>query len=199
MHPIARDLGGLAAFAEFGYVLAMRDGGEPGRQSAASDVPPLHAHVITSSPTVFVTLLSILVALDLSDLVTEARAHMQLWPLSILILCGTTLVGRPLFWPWLYASGVYLVTCSIAVVTMVHHLAAPGRGRPFAILLRPLGPFAILYFGAPLYLVSGWLDQQGRLSPALQLILAFNGGPASLVVVVLFLREWRATLEALTV
>jgi len=74
---------------------------------------------------------------------------------------------------------------------------APGSSRPFAILLRPLGPFAILYFGPPIYLVGGWLDQQGWLPPALQLVSAFSGGPASAVVVILFLREWRAALESL--
>jgi hypothetical protein len=220
----------------------MGDQGEAARQEGPRDASALHTHVIALSPTVFVTLLSILVALDLSDLVTEARARMHLWPLDflavrtwgqltstataalsvwlvlahlgvtrrrvprlsdslctfgppLLILIANTFVGRPQIWLWLYGSGIYLMTCTVAVVTMVHHLAAPGSGRPFAALLRPLGPFWILYFGAPPYLAAGWLDQHGWLAQPLELVFAYAGGPASLIVVLLFLREWRATLE----
>ena len=42
----------------------------------------LRGQVIVQAPAVFITLVSVLVGLVLSDLVTEARARMHLWPLD---------------------------------------------------------------------------------------------------------------------
>src|SRR5437764_1055782 len=43
----------------------------------------LRTRVIEQTPTVFITLVSVLIGLVLSDLVTEARSRMQLWPLGL--------------------------------------------------------------------------------------------------------------------
>ncbi len=204
-------------------------------RDSVPDISHLREKVIEQSPAIFVTLVSILIGLVLSDLVSQARERMHLWPLNLLavrawaqlisngaaavsvwmvlthlgvtrrrvprmsdtlctfgppllILSATTFVGRPELWPWLYGAGIYLVTCIVSVAMLVRDTALASS------MLRPFGPIAILYFGAPAYLFAGWLEQHGWLPLVLQLGFAFGGLPASLLVCGMFFREWRAAL-----
>lgn len=75
---------------------------------------PLRERVIDQTPVVFVTLLSVLVALVLSDLVTEARAHLRLWPLDFMALRD---------WGQLLANG----GCAMGVWIVLAHLGAARR------------------------------------------------------------------------
>lgn len=201
------------------------------------DISHLRERVIEQSPQIFVTLVSILIGLDLSDLVSQARERMHLWPLDflalrtwaqlisngtaavsvwmvlthlgvtrgrvpkmsdtlstfgppLLILSDTTFVGQKDLWPWLYGAAIYLVTCIVSVAILVRHTPLFGS------MLRPFGPMAVIYFGAPAYLVSGWLDQQGMLPPVLQVAVAFGAVPMTFIVCGMFFSEWRAALDA---
>jgi hypothetical protein len=66
-----------------------RSAARPRRRAPAAASGPaggLRGEVIREAPAVFVTLLSVLVGLVLTDLVTEARARMHLWPLDAMAL-----------------------------------------------------------------------------------------------------------------
>src|SRR5436305_14483147 len=54
----------------------------PPNPSPAAKRAMLRAQVIGPSPSVYITLVSVLIGLVLSDLVTEARSRMHLWPLD---------------------------------------------------------------------------------------------------------------------
>ncbi|MBS0409325.1 MAG: hypothetical protein JSR86_05380 [Proteobacteria bacterium] len=219
------------------------DGRAQETRAAAGGDAPLRERVIAQAPGVFVTLLSILVGLVLSDLVTEARGRMRLWPLDLvvlrswgqlagngvaaisswmvmvhlgvarrglprlsdsvstfgpplLVLCATTFVGRAATWPWLYGAGIYLVACIVAVGTLIRNLRIPGEPAVFATMMRPTGPFAVLYLGAPAYLLAGLAGQLGRLPPVVDMALTLGATPASGLVVWMFFRDWRAALGA---
>lgn len=223
--------------------------GDNQKPSAGAPRPPapstdaeLRARVIEQTPTVFLTLLSVLVGLVLSDLAGEARAHIRLWPLDfmalrswgqltanggcalgvwvvlahlgaarrrvphmieslsafgppVMLLAAATFVGRTEFWPWLYFAGLYLVACLVTVQLNVRLTMDQPGGSRFARLLNPLGCLSVLYLGAPFYLVAGFLDQRGWLSPPLEVALAFAPTPANLLTMWLFFRDWRAALE----
>jgi hypothetical protein len=93
----------------------------------------LRSQVISLAPTVYVTLVSVLIGLVLSDLVTEARARMHLWPLDNLAIRT---------WGQLLGNG----TSAINVWTVLAHLAMARRRIPD--LLETVGAF-----GAPVLLL----------------------------------------------
>lgn len=77
----------------------------------------LRARVIDQSPAVFVTLVSVLVGLVLSDLVTEARAHMHLWPLDFMAVRT---------WGQLFSNGA----SALSVWIVLAHLGVARRRVP---------------------------------------------------------------------
>jgi len=77
----------------------------------------LRARVIDQSPAVFITLTSILIGLVLSDLVTEARSRMHLWPLD-------AMAWRT--WGQLVANG----TSALVVWAVLAHLGIARRRVP---------------------------------------------------------------------
>jgi len=85
-----------------------------GGQEAAAE---LRARVIDQSPAVFVTLVSVLVGLVLSDLVTEARTHMRLWPLDFMAVRT---------WGQLFSNG----TSALSVWIVMAHLGVARRRVP---------------------------------------------------------------------
>jgi len=87
--------------------------GPQDRESAAD----LRRQVIEQAPAVFVTLLSVLVGLVLTDLVTEARAHMHLWPLDALAVRT---------WGQLLSTG----TATVSVWVVLANLALARRRLP---------------------------------------------------------------------
>ena len=87
----------------------------------------LLARVIDQSPSVFITLISVLVGLVLSDLVTEARARMHLWPLDFM-------AART--WGQLIGQG----TCAVSFWVILAHLGLVRRRFPD--LLETVSAFA---------------------------------------------------------
>lgn len=202
----------------------------------------LLARVIDQSPSVFITLISVLVGLVLSDLVTEARARMHLWPLDfmaartwgqlvgqgtcavsfwvllahlglvrkrfpdlletisafvppVILLAAATFVGRSTIWPWFYLAGLYLCAGVAVLNVQVRITMSQPGGAAFRRLLRPTGPFSMIYLGAPTFLLAGVLDQRGLLPPSVELALAVAPMPMSLMVAWLFLTDLRNTLS----
>jgi hypothetical protein len=219
----------------------------PTESQEPEDDPPLtrarlRASVFEQTPAVFMTLLSVLVGLVLSDLVTEARARMHLWPLDLtslrtwgqlfangacaisvwiilahlgmvrrrvphlgesliafgppfILLTATTFVGRPDMWPWLYFACIYLAVSVVAVQVSVRMTMEQPGGERFAVLLRPTGCLGVMYLGSPLYLLAGFLDQQGWLTGPMEAILALSAPPPALLAAWLFFRDWRKALD----
>ncbi|HEY2359278.1 MAG TPA: hypothetical protein VGH86_17645 [Phenylobacterium sp.] len=100
------------------------------RQPARPDdeaTSELRARVIDQAPAVFVTLVSVLVGLVLSDLVTEARAHMHLWPLDFMAVRT---------WGQLFSNG----TSALSVWIVLAHLGIARRRVPH--LTETLSAFA---------------------------------------------------------
>jgi hypothetical protein len=86
----------------------------PGRDD---DRAELRARVIDQAPAVFVTLVSVLVGLVLSDLVTEARSRMHLWPLDFMAVRT---------WGQLLSNG----TSALSVWIVLAHLGIARRRVP---------------------------------------------------------------------
>jgi hypothetical protein len=84
-------------------------------------------------PSVFITLVSVLVGLALSDLVAEARAHMTLWPLNLATLRT---------WAQIFANG----TSAIAVWIVFAHVGIARRRVPDIF-------DSLIAFGPPLLLL----------------------------------------------
>jgi hypothetical protein len=84
-------------------------------------------------PAVFITLVSVLVGLALSDLVAEARAHMTLWPLNLATLRT---------WAQIFANG----TSAIAVWIVFAHVGIARRRVPDIF-------DSLIAFGPPLLLL----------------------------------------------
>ena len=202
----------------------------------------LRTQVIAQAPSVYITLVSVLIGLVMSDLVTEARVRMHLWPLNylairtwaqlvangtsalnvwtvlahlamarrrvpdlietvgafgapVLLLVATSFVGRAQVWPWLYGAGVYLTMCGIATTINVRLTMDQSGGSRFQRLVRLRGFLGALYACSAAYLVVGFLDQQGVLPSAVEMTMVFAPLPASVLIVGLFFRDWRAALE----
>ena len=85
---------------------------------------------------------------------------------------------------------------ALAVGTQIRNLRVPGEPAVFSAMMRPTGPFAVLYLGAPAYLLAGLAGQLGRLPPAVELALTLGATPASFIVVWMFFRDWRTALGA---
>jgi hypothetical protein len=202
----------------------------------------LRARVGEQAPAVFITLVSVLIGLVLSDLVMEARARMHLWPLDflalrtwgqlaangaaalsvwailahlglarrrtpnlletasafgppLLLLATNTFVGRAEFWPWLYGATSYLLTAAVTDSLNVWLTMDQPGGRRFAPLLDPRRHTLVVYLSIPIYLAGAITGQRGWLPPAGELALAFAPLPATLLVVWLFFRDWRAAID----
>ena len=84
-------------------------------------------------PTVFITLVSVLVGLALSDLVSEARAHMTLWPLNLATLRT---------WMQIFANG----TSALVVWIVFVHVGIARRRVPDLY-------DSLIAFGTPLLLL----------------------------------------------
>lgn len=84
-------------------------------------------------PTVFITLVSVLVGLALSDLVSEARAHMMLWPLNLATLRT---------WMQIFANG----TSALVVWIVFAHVGIARRRVPDLY-------DSLIAFGTPLLLL----------------------------------------------
>jgi hypothetical protein len=92
---------------------------EPGRLAQPQVHAPtaLLAKVIDQSPSVFITLISVLVGLVLTDLVTDARARMHLWPLDFMAIRT---------WGQLIGQG----TCAVAFWVILAHLGIVRKRFP---------------------------------------------------------------------
>jgi len=159
----------------------------------------LRARVVEQAPAVFITLASVLIGLVLSDLVTEARSRMHLWPLDASALRT---------WGQLAANG----TSALTVWAVLAHLGIARRRVPHMVeTAAAFGPPLILlastsfigrpeiwpyFYGAALYLtvsivsdtvnVRLTMDQPGgerfaRLAhPLGHLVICYLGAPAYL-------------------
>jgi hypothetical protein len=104
----------------------------PGQEPATAD--DLRSRVIQQTPAVFVTLVSVLIGLVLSDLVTEARSHMHLWPMDRLAV---------LTWGQLLSNGI----SALSVWVVLAHLGVARRRVPHIVE-------TISAFGPPLILLA---------------------------------------------
>lgn len=179
--------------------------GAPRKLEQAPDVPAvggpgeLRARVIEQTPAVFITLVSVLIGLVLSDLVTEARSRMHLWPLDGLAIRT---------WGQLLSNGI----SALSVWVVLAHLSVARRRTPHVMeTISGLGPPLILltatsfvgrpeiwpwFYGAAAYLAVSILadtaqvrltmDQPGgerfaRLAhPLGHLVICYIGSPAYL-------------------
>jgi hypothetical protein len=192
-------------------------------------------------PTVFITLVSVLIGLVLSDLVSEARTRMSLWPLSlstlrtwsqllangagalsawivyvhvsigrrrvptlwdsliaflvpISLLVATSFVGANTSWPWFYAMSIFL---ALSVATSAGHLhlaLSEPELSPLRSMLRPTGHLGVLAGSAIAYAAIGWVDQQGWLSLAEEVVLAAGATPMAFLIGYIFFREWHEAI-----
>lgn len=212
----------------------------PGQEAATA--ADFRSRVVQQTPAVFVTLVSVLIGLVLSDLVTEARGHMHLWPMDhlavltwgqllcngisalslwvvlahlgvarrriphivesicafgppLILLAATSVVGRPVIWPWLYGASAYLAISIVSDKVQVRLTADLPGGERFARLSHPLGHLVVCYAGAPAYLVAAILDQHGLLPGSMEIVMAYAPLPTALLLIWLFFRDWRAALE----
>lgn len=212
------------------------------RPAASSETAQIRAQVIAQAPSVYITLVSVLIGLVLSDLVTEARARMHLWPLDytavrtwaqlmgngtsainvwivlahlaiarrrvpdfletvgafgapVLLLVATTFVGRPEVWPWLYGAGVYLAMCGVAAMINVRLTMQQPGAKGFGPLLRIRGFVGSVLTCALAYLAAGALDQFHLLPQPVELTMILAPVPATVAIMGLFFRDWRAALE----
>ena len=126
-------------------------------ESAPGEPRGLRDRILGEAPTVFVTLVSVLVGLVLTDLVTEARARMHLWPLNLRAI---------LTWTQLIATS----TAAVSVWMVIAHLGITRRRTPqLSEGIACLGPPLLLltantfvgreqawpwFYGAGVYLVA---------------------------------------------
>jgi hypothetical protein len=177
-----------------------KPGREPPEPPADAVPGALRKRVIEQTPAVFITLVSVLIGLVLSDLVTEARSRMHLWPLDGLAVRT---------WGQLLSNGI----SALAVWVVLAHLSVARRRTPHITeTVSGLGPPLILLaatsfigrpeiwpwlYGAGVYLAVSILadtaqvrltmDQPGgarfaRLAhPLGHLVICYIGSPAYLV------------------
>src|SRR5262249_4261743 len=94
-----------------------------------------------------------------------------------------------------YASGIFCVIGTAASVWNTQMtIEEPGLGvlRP---LLRPSGYLSAMLVGAPAYLAMGWIDQNGLLSPWLEVLFAATAPVTALFCAHLFVRDWRPAIS----
>lgn len=194
-------------------------------------------------PSVFITLVSVLIGLALSDLVSEARSHMTLWPLNLatlrtwaqilsngtsavvvwivfahvgiarrrvpdlydsliafgpplLLLTANSFVGQKDIWPWFYNASVYLAVS--AATSYLHARMALHEPELASLrgLLRMSGHLGFLLSGVVIFGVAAYCDQQGYLSPLAEVLIAALPLPSALLIAHLFVRDWRAGVNA---
>jgi len=95
----------------------------------------LRQHIASQFPSLFITLVSILIGIFFADLVSEAQARMTLWPLDVHSLR---------IWGQIAGMGASALT-----VCDLH----PCRHRAPR---NPLGHLGVLYGGVPFYAAAGW-------------------------------------------
>ncbi len=194
-------------------------------------------------PSLYITLVSVLIGLALADLVAEARAHMQLWPLTVdtlrtwgeltgnlfsalsawtiyahlgisrrripafadsliaftlplFLLILNSYVGVGPMWKWLYFASGFLVFSLATTLWNFHILRLETELASFRRLGRLTGYPMIFISGVPFYAIAGWADQNGYLSPLLETLVAWIPAPSALFACFIFLREWRAAIDA---
>ena len=139
----------------------MGDEGErpPAGQSDASltEARSFRARMMGDAPTVFITLMSVLVGLVFSELFTEARERMRLWPLDLAsVLTWAQLIGTGTG-----ALSVWMVTAHLGIARR----RIPQLSEALACLGPPLllltvtsfvgrGPAWPWFYGAGAYLVA---------------------------------------------
>jgi hypothetical protein len=167
------------------------------------------ARIVGDAPAVFITLMSVLVGLVFSELFTEARGRMRLWPLDF---------ATVLTWAQLIATG----TAALSVWMVTAHLGIVRRRIPqLSEALSCLGPPLLLltltsfvgrtdawpwFYGASAYLVACSLafvtlvrqaiDQSGGgrfaylLRPSGCMLILGGGVPVYLACAILDQRGW---------
>ena len=201
----------------------------------------LDSRIKEQFPVLIVTLLSVLIGLDFSDLVGLAHARMTLWPLDVGVLrtwgqigtmtgcclsvwvifahtnisraripvladsvvvftmplsivVGNALVGQDLIWPWFWWCSAYLVNAIVTWRWQVHIALEEHQLASFARLTHPFRAMIILYFGVPFFALAAVADSLHLLSPAVEALIAWSGGPAAMFTVWLFIREWHGAI-----
>lgn len=191
----------------------MGDDGEPTplsqNEALRTDARTFRTRIIDDAPIVFITLVSVLVGLVFSELVTQARERMRLWPLDF---------AAVLTWAQLIATG----TAAVSVWMVTAHLGILRRRVPqLSEALSCLGPPLLLlalisyvgrvqawpwFYGAGAYLVACSLafvilvrqaiDQPGGarfkrlLRPFGCMLILGGGAPVYLVCAILDQRGW---------
>jgi hypothetical protein len=116
-------------------------------------------------------------------------------PLSIVI--GNSLVGLNTTWPWFCWASFYLLNAIATWRWQVHIALEEKELASFARLTHPFRAMFILYFGVPFYAAVAWADYHQLLSPMGEALAALSGGPAAMLTVWMFIREWhRAIAQA---
>ena len=204
----------------------------------------LEARVARQFPTLYLTLVSVLVGLVLSDLFSTIHARMVLLPLNLetgrtwLQIFGNVLVvlsawvtyshlgllrnRLPTIWDSLDAALV-LVTIPLNAATGLHEEAAwffwaaaysllgltavkinlwqatrePSL-RHLPRLGRFGGPYTFLWVGGPFYLSVAVASYYHHTTPLLELLATATGPAAGVLVAILFMREWRETVMAIS-
>lgn len=81
-------------------------------------------------PTLFITLLSVLIGLVFSDLVSQAHARMTLWPLN---------VGTIRTWSQIFAMGANALTCWVFLANVgISRLRVPTLDDSLIVFLAPV-------------------------------------------------------------
>src|SRR5258708_20592878 len=106
-----------------------------------TDARTFRARIVGDAPTVFITLMSVLVGLVFSELFTEARGRMHLWPLDF---------AAVLTWAQLLATG----TAALSVSMVTAHLGivrprVPPPGAALVCLAPPLLLLPLTSFSVP--------------------------------------------------
>ena len=115
-------------------------------------------------------------------------------PLFILIL--NSYVGVSPMWKWLYFASGFLAFSLATTLWNFHILRRETELASFRHLARLTGYPAVFVTGIPFYAVAGWADQNGYLSPLLEVFVAWIPAPSALFTCFIFLREWRGAIDA---
>ncbi|HTT99989.1 MAG TPA: hypothetical protein VMF58_18215 [Rhizomicrobium sp.] len=115
-------------------------------------------------------------------------------PLFILIL--NSYVGVSPMWKWLYLASGFLVFSLATTLWNFRILREETELASFHHLSRITGYPIVFITGIPFYAAAGWADQHGYLSPLMETIVAWIPAPSALFTSFMFLREWRAAIDA---
>lgn len=113
-----------------------------------------------------------------------------------LIFVATSFVGTGQDWPWFYAAAAFLSVAAVSVSVTIRAIIASDGAAHFRILLRPTGFLGIVYLSAPGCLVMGIVAQAGHMPMWLSIVLTAGTVPLSIILPLMFLRDWRACLDS---